>query len=65
MPHYQDRVEKWGLEEELDTLRYLDGKYYVLPGIHENVHYDFSMKYNKTVFDEHGIEEPESWDELR
>lgn len=65
MPHFQERVEKWGLQEELDNLRYLDGKYYVLPGINENVHFDFSLKYNKTVFDEYGIEEPTSWDELR
>lgn len=33
--------------------------------MHENVHFDFSLKFNKTVFDEHGIEEPTSWDELR
>lgn len=65
MPHFQDRVERWGLQEELDNLRYLDGKYYVLPGMHENVHFDFGLKYNKTVFDEYGIEEPTSWDELR
>lgn len=65
MPHFQKRVEDWDLQEELDNLRYLDGKYYVLPGLHENVHFDFSLKYNKTIFDEHGIEEPTSWDELR
>lgn len=65
MPHFQDRVERWDLQDELDNLRYLDGKYYVLPGLHENVHFDFSLKYNKTVFDEYGIEEPTSWDELR
>ncbi|MDZ7835673.1 MAG: extracellular solute-binding protein [Alkalibacterium sp.] len=65
MPHFQDRVEKWGLQQELDNLRFLDGKYYVLPGMHENVHFDFGLKYNKTVFDEYGIEEPTTWDELR
>ena len=65
MPHFQHRVEEWGVQDELDNLRYLDGKYYVLPGIHENVHFDFSLKYNKTIFDEHGLEEPTTWEELR
>ncbi|GEK88829.1 putative aldouronate transport system substrate-binding protein [Alkalibacterium putridalgicola] len=65
MPHYQKRLDEWDLHGQVDNLRYLDGKYYVLPGLNEDVHFDFSMKYNKTVFDEYGIEEPQSWEELR
>ena len=65
MPHYEQRIEEWDLQGQIDNLRYLDGKYYVLPGVNEDVHFDFSLKYNKMVFDEYGIEEPETWDELR
>lgn len=65
MPHFQQRIEDWELEQQIDNMRQLDGKYYVLPGVNENVHFDFSLKYNRTVFDEHGLDEPETWDELR
>jgi len=65
MPHFQQRIEDWELEQQIDNLRHLDGSYYVLPGVNENVHFDFSLKYNRTVFDEYGLEEPETWDELR
>lgn len=64
MPHFQQRIEDWDLDQQIDNLRQLDGKYYVLPGINEDVHFDFSLKYNRTVFDEYGLEEPETWDEL-
>ncbi|PRY82238.1 extracellular solute-binding protein [Alkalibacterium olivapovliticus] len=66
MPHFQQRLEDWeGVNEQIENMRQLDGKYYVLPGINENIQFDFSMKYNQTVFEEYGIEEPQSWDELR
>lgn len=66
MPHFSDRLENWdGVAEQIDNMRHSDGKYYVLPGINENVQVDFSLKYNETVFNEHGLEEPQSWDELR
>ena len=37
MPNFQDKVAKWNLKADLDTLRQADGKYYLLPGLHENV----------------------------
>ena len=59
-------LDEWdGVQEQIDNLRFQDGKYYVLPGINENVQFDFSLAYNKTVLDEYGLEEPQSWDELR
>lgn len=65
MPYLSDRIEKWDLEEDFDNLRQEDGKYYMLPGIEENVRHDYTLMINRTVFDEYGIEDPESWDELR
>jgi putative aldouronate transport system substrate-binding protein len=65
MPHYQKRLEEWDIEEELNTIRHSDGKYYMLPGINENVHFDFSLKINQTIFDEYGLEKPNTWEELR
>ncbi|MCC5895693.1 MAG: extracellular solute-binding protein [Alkalibacterium sp.] len=65
MPHLSQRIEEWDLQEELDQLRQADGKYYILPGIEENVRHDYTLMINKTVFEEYGLEEPNTWDELR
>ena len=66
MPHYQSRLENWeGVNEQIENLRHQDGKYYVLPGINENILYEFGLQYNKQIFDEYGVEEPQSWDELK
>ncbi|MDZ7835662.1 MAG: extracellular solute-binding protein [Alkalibacterium sp.] len=66
MPHYQSRLEEWdGVNDQIENLRHQDGKYYVLPGINENIVYEFGLQYNQQVFDEYGVEEPQSWDELK
>lgn len=66
MPHLSQRLEEWdGVAEQMENLRQQDGKYYVLPGLNENILFEFGLMHNKTVFDEFGIEEPQSWDELR
>lgn len=66
MPHFQSRVDEWeGIEEQLDNLRYSDGEYYVLPGLRESPEMPFTLKYNKTIFEEYGLDVPQTWDELR
>lgn len=66
MPHLQDRIDNWdGIEEQLNNLRYSDGEFYVLPGLRESPEMPFTLKYNKTVFDQYSIDEPQNWDELR
>jgi putative aldouronate transport system substrate-binding protein len=65
MPHFSQRVEEWGFEDELDNMRQLDGNYYRLPGLQELVRHEYSLVINQTVFDEHGIETPNTWDEVR
>lgn len=64
MPNFQDKVEKWGLEEELEGLRQEDGKYYVLPGLHENVWPDYTLAVRTDIFKENNIPIPSTWDEL-
>ena len=36
MPNYTDQVKRWNLGGDIDTLRQDDGKYYLLPGLHES-----------------------------
>ncbi|GEK88850.1 carbohydrate ABC transporter substrate-binding protein, CUT1 family [Alkalibacterium putridalgicola] len=64
MPHLSQRIEEWDLEDELNQNIQADGNYYILPGIEENVRHDYTLMINKTVFEEHGLEEPNTWEEL-
>lgn len=64
MPNFQDKVSKWNMEDELATLKQADGKYYVLPGLHEEVWPDYTLIWRKDVLAANGIEEPQTWDEV-
>jgi putative aldouronate transport system substrate-binding protein len=43
MPHFQDKIKKWKLEPEIAGLTQEDGKYYVLPGLHEELWPDYTL----------------------
>lgn len=49
---------------ELDTLRQNDGKFYVLPGLHEEVWPDYTLIVRTDIFEENNIAIPTTWDEL-
>ena len=42
MPNFQAKVAAWNLDGDLNTLRQSDGKYYLLPGLHQNVVSDYT-----------------------
>ncbi|MDM8086034.1 extracellular solute-binding protein [Cellulomonas cellasea] len=64
MPNFQDKVEKWGLEADIDRLRQEDGKFYLLPGLLEDLRPDYSLALRTDVLDELGLKEPATWDDL-
>ncbi|UFT98768.1 extracellular solute-binding protein [Radiobacillus kanasensis] len=64
MPHFQNAVEKYDMEPYLDTLRQEDGKFYLLPGMHEKVWPDYTLAMRKDILEELGLEEPKTWEEL-
>ncbi|MDQ0598263.1 putative aldouronate transport system substrate-binding protein [Streptomyces canus] len=64
MPNYQDKVKRWRLEPELDSIRQSDGKYYLLPGLHEKVRSGYSLSFRTDILDQHGLTLPTSWDEV-
>jgi len=64
MPHFKEKVEKWQLEDELKGLRQKDGKFYVLPGLHEAVWPDYTLIVRTDIFEKHNIAIPKTWDEL-
>ncbi|MBG6238517.1 putative aldouronate transport system substrate-binding protein [Mycetocola sp. CAN_C7] len=65
MPNLSEKIEKWGLEENIEGLRQADGEYYVLPGIHEDVWQDYTVAIRTDVMDDLGLEEPQDWEEFR
>jgi putative aldouronate transport system substrate-binding protein len=64
MPNFKDKVEKWGLKPEIDTLRQADGKYYLLPGLHEKPYQEYSLVVRTDILQELGLQEPKTWDEV-
>jgi putative aldouronate transport system substrate-binding protein len=64
LPNFQDKVEKWGLQEDLDRLRQADGKFYVLPGLHENPKPSYSVAIRQDWWEDAGLEDPKTWDEF-
>ncbi|MEV7866370.1 extracellular solute-binding protein [Streptomyces sp. NPDC088124] len=64
MPHFQDKVRKWGLAADLDSIRQADGKYYLLPGLHEKVKPGYSLVLRTDVLEKAGLDLPATWDEV-
>lgn len=65
MPNFQDKISKWNLQPEIDTLKQANGKFYVLPGIHQNVRFQYTIAINDTMWQKAGITtDPKTWDEF-
>jgi putative aldouronate transport system substrate-binding protein len=64
MPNYAKKIKDWSLESDLKQVLQGDGKYYVLPGLHEKPKYDYSFALRKDILDKEGLQLPKSYDEL-
>jgi putative aldouronate transport system substrate-binding protein len=64
MPNFRAKVKKWKLEPELDSIRQSDGKYYLLPGLHEKAKSGYSLSFRTDVLDKRGLTLPTTWDEV-
>ncbi|QAY72304.1 extracellular solute-binding protein [Agromyces protaetiae] len=66
MPNFEDKVEKWGLQADVDNLRQADGKFYILPGVSEIVVPQYSYVVRKDIWDELGLSyEPKTFDDFQ
>ncbi len=66
MPNFQQKVADWGLEQAIDNLRQVDGKYYMLPGLFESPQPQYSIVTRQDQWDAAGITEaPETWDDFK
>ncbi|MEJ3746165.1 extracellular solute-binding protein [Actinomycetes bacterium KLBMP 9797] len=64
MPHFKEKIEKWQLQPELDTLRQADGKFYLLPGVHEKPWSDYSLVMRTDILKQLNLQVPKTWDEV-
>ena len=65
MPNFQDKVSKWNLQADIDSsLRQADGKYYLLPGLHQQVWTDYTMGVRTDVLQKLNIAAPQSLDDV-
>ncbi|MET8086695.1 extracellular solute-binding protein [Micromonospora sp. NPDC005237] len=64
MPNLQDKISRWNLKPELDGRRQEDGKFYLLPGLHEKPWQDYSLAIRTDILDELHLTAPKTWDDL-
>lgn len=64
MPNFTKFVQDYQLDPELDTLRQADGKFYLLPGMHEKLWPDYTLIFRTDLLDKAGVGEPQTWDEV-
>lgn len=64
MPNFLEKVEEWGLQEEIDAQKQADGKYYMIPGLHEVPKPQYSLAIRQDLWDDAGLEHPKTWEEF-
>jgi putative aldouronate transport system substrate-binding protein len=64
MPHFQDKVKKWNMGPDLDQNRQQDGKFYLLPGLHERLWVDYSLAMRTDIVQKLGLSTPKTWDDV-
>ncbi|MFI2712255.1 extracellular solute-binding protein [Micromonospora sp. NPDC018662] len=64
MPHFKEKLDRWRLQPEIDTLRQEDGKFYLLPGLHEKPWQEYTLAVRTDVLEQLGIPSPTTWDEV-
>lgn len=64
MPNFRDKVARWKMDADLDTIREADGKFYLLPGLHEDVWVDYSLAVRTDVLKQLNLDVPKTWDDV-
>lgn len=64
LPNYSKEVKDWGLENDLKTITQADGKYYVLPGLHQSYIQEYAICMRTDILKKNHIAVPESWSDF-
>lgn len=64
MPNFSKSVKEWKLQDDLKTIIQSDGKYYILPGLHQSFIQDYSMAMRTDILKKNNIKVPTTWGEF-
>ncbi|MET8865240.1 extracellular solute-binding protein [Nonomuraea sp. NPDC004580] len=64
MPNFQDKVAKWQLQPELNSIMQSDGRIYLLPGLHEAAWADYSFAVRTDILEKLKLEVPKTLDDF-
>ncbi|MEU6715751.1 extracellular solute-binding protein [Nonomuraea sp. NPDC046802] len=64
MPNFKDKIAKWNLQGDLKELMQADGRYYLLPGLHEEIWIDYSLAVRTDILEKLKLEVPKTWEDL-
>jgi putative aldouronate transport system substrate-binding protein len=64
MPNFSNRVKEWKMEPDLKSIVQQDGKYYVLPGLHEKPNVEYSLAIRQDILEKEKLAVPKTWDEF-
>lgn len=64
MPHFKARADEWGLWDEINALRDVDGNLYFLPGMYEKIWHNHGLLIRTDIIEELGLEMPDTWDDM-
>lgn len=65
MPNFTDKVKRWKMTPDIAGILQADGKYYVFPGMNENIFLDYTLAARMDVLEDDGLEVPQTWDQVR
>jgi putative aldouronate transport system substrate-binding protein len=64
MPNFTAKVNAWKLQPDLATIRQANGKFYLLPGLHQQVWTDYTLAVRTDILAKLGIATPQTWDDV-
>lgn len=64
MPNFSREIKEWGLQNDINSLKQADGKFYVLPLLHQTYTMQYSLAIRQDIFEKNNIPIPNTWDEL-
>lgn len=64
LPHFQQMIEEWSFQPEMEQLTMNDGKYYILPQMFETPWQKIGFLMRGDILEKHGLETPRTLDEL-
>lgn len=65
MPNFQKKVKDWNMKDDLKSVMQANGKYYVLPGLHQTPLQDYSFAMRTDLLEKNNLKVPTTYEELQ